>query len=69
MFSWRTIGRLDEEALFYLQSRGIPKKEAKGLLLFAFAADVIEKISIRKLKSKINSIMATKLGITIDFDV
>ena len=31
-----TIGQLDESALFYMQSRGIPKKEAKALLLFAF---------------------------------
>ena len=32
-----TIGQLDEDALFYLRSRGIPKKEAKGLLTYAFA--------------------------------
>ena len=41
-----TIGQLDEESLFYMRTRGIPKKEAKGLLLYAFANDALEKIKI-----------------------
>ena len=39
-----TIGRLDEEGLFYLQSRGIPEKQAKSLLLHGFTSDILEKI-------------------------
>ena len=38
-----TVGRLDEQALFYLQSRGIPEKEAKELLTDAFANEIEEK--------------------------
>ena len=39
-----TIGQLDQDALFYLRSRGIPKKEAKGLLTYAFANNVLESV-------------------------
>ena len=41
-----TVGRLDEQALFYLQSRGIPEKEAKELLIDAFANEVLDKCDI-----------------------
>ncbi|RAI89481.1 Fe-S cluster assembly protein SufD [Algoriphagus yeomjeoni] len=40
-----TTGQLDEEALFYLQARGIAKDQAKGLLLYAFAGEVLEHIT------------------------
>jgi Fe-S cluster assembly protein SufD len=39
-----TVGDLDEEALFYLEARGIPASEARRMLIEAFAADAIEKI-------------------------
>ncbi|PZX51910.1 Fe-S cluster assembly protein SufD [Algoriphagus chordae] len=39
-----TTGQLDEEALFYLQARGIAKDQAKGLLLYAFAGEVMAHI-------------------------
>jgi len=39
-----TIGRLDEAALFYLRSRGIPARQARDLLVHAFADDVLGKI-------------------------
>jgi Fe-S cluster assembly protein SufD len=41
-----TVGRLDEQALFYLRSRGIGEARARNLLTFAFAADVLETIGI-----------------------
>jgi Fe-S cluster assembly protein SufD len=41
-----TIGQLDEEALFYLRTRGIGKTEARDLLIYAFARDVIDRIGI-----------------------
>lgn len=41
-----TIGRLDADSLFYLRSRGIPEKEARGLLIYAFASDVLDRIGI-----------------------
>jgi len=39
-----TIGQLDNEALYYLRTRGIPKKEARALLMFAFANKVLGSV-------------------------
>ncbi len=64
-----TIGQLDEKAMFYLQSRGIPQKEAKALLMYAFSNEVIESIKIPVLKNRITKIIATKLGVNMGFDL
>ena len=39
-----TIGQLDNDALFYLRSRGVPKKEAKALLTYAFANNILDGV-------------------------
>jgi len=39
-----TIGQLDEEALFYLRSRGIGEAEARGLLIYAFASEIVDRV-------------------------
>ena len=64
-----TIGQLDEDALFYLQSRGIPKKEATALLMYAFANNVLESVRIPELKTRINSLIAEKLGVRVGFEL
>ena len=64
-----TVGQLDEEALFYLQSRGIPKKEAQALLMYAFANNVLESVRIPELKTRINKLIANKLGVRLGFDL
>lgn len=64
-----TIGQLDESALFYMQSRGIPKKEAKALLMYAFSNNVLSSVKIPEIKQRINKIIATKLGVNIGFDL
>ncbi|MBP6759789.1 MAG: Fe-S cluster assembly protein SufD [Flavobacterium sp.] len=64
-----TVGQLDETALFYMQQRGIPKKEAKALLMYAFSNAVIENIKIPELKQRITKIIADKLGVKIGFDL
>lgn len=64
-----TIGQLDEKAMFYLQSRGIPQKEAKALLMYAFSNEVIESIKIPALKARITKIIASKLGVNMGFDL
>ena len=48
-----TVGQLDAEALFYLRSRGIGEDEAKRILLQAFASEIIDNISGKKLKNDI----------------
>jgi Fe-S cluster assembly protein SufD len=64
-----TVGQLDETAMFYMQQRGIPKKEAKALLMYAFSNAVIENIKIPELKQRITKIIANKLGVKIGFDL
>ena len=64
-----TIGQLDEEALFYLRSRGIPRKEAKALLTYAFANNVLESVQLPSLKKRINNQIANKLGVSLGFEL
>ena len=64
-----TIGQLDTDALFYLRARGIPKKEAKALLTYAFANNILESVKIPELKSKIKNIIAKKLGVSLGFNL
>jgi Fe-S cluster assembly protein SufD len=64
-----TIGQFDEDALFYLQSRGIPKTEAQGLLMYAFANTVLESVKIPELKRRINKHIAEKIGVNIGFNM
>jgi Fe-S cluster assembly protein SufD len=64
-----TIGQLDETAMFYMQQRGIPRKEAKALLMYAFSNAVIESIKIPELKQRITKIIATRLGVKMGFDL
>lgn len=48
-----TTGHLDEDALFYLQSRGITKEEAQMLLMVAFTKDVVDLVNIDTLKERL----------------
>jgi len=64
-----TIGQLDESAMFYMQQRGIPKKEANALLMYAFTNEVTNSVKIPELRIKISKIIATKLGVNMGFDL
>ncbi len=64
-----TIGQLDDNAMFYLRSRGIPEKEAKALLMYAFANNVLDSVKIPEVKQRINKLIAEKLGVDIGFDL
>jgi Fe-S cluster assembly protein SufD len=56
-----TTGQLDEEALFYLQSRGIDKNTARAMMLYAFAAEVLETIPNENLKQFIDGLISERL--------
>lgn len=56
-----TTGQLDDEAMFYLQSRGIAKDDARAMLLYAFASETTELISIPELKAYIDSLITARL--------
>ena len=56
-----TVGQIDEEALFYLQSRGIGGKEARMMLMYAFAYDVISKIRVPVLSDRYGDLVERRL--------
>ncbi|MGM0666207.1 MAG: Fe-S cluster assembly protein SufD [Bacteroidota bacterium] len=56
-----TVGQLDEDAMFYLRSRGISKEEARLMLMFGFAHEVIEKISTEALRIRIDDLVLKRL--------
>ena len=56
-----TIGRLDEEGLFYLISRGIPERTARALLLHGFAKDILEKINLTPIKEYVDNLINERL--------
>ena len=53
-----TSGYLDDEAMFYLQSRGISTKDAKGILTFAFANEVVDTFRNDELAEQLEEYLA-----------
>ena len=64
-----TIGQLDDDALFYMRSRGIAVKEAKALLTYTFASEAIEKITVDQVKLLAQKLLSKKLNVELDFSV
>jgi Fe-S cluster assembly protein SufD len=58
-----TVGQLDDDALFYLRARGIKEKEARALLMVAFAHDAVADIQHPSLQAKLNRLIGKKLGV------
>ena len=56
-----TVGQLDDNAIFYLRSRGICEKNARMLLMHAFAKEVADKINIGSLQSYIEELVEKRL--------
>lgn len=57
-----TVGQLDENAMFYMRARGIEQKDAKMLLMYAFADDVIKKMSIKSLRENTEDLVRRRLS-------
>jgi len=56
-----TVGQLDENAMFYLQSRGINKHEARLMLMFGFAHEVIQNIKVEPLRERMDNLVMQRL--------
>lgn len=56
-----TVGQLDESAMFYMRQRGIPEKEARLLLMYAFTGDIIDNIRIDALQERIKMLVEKRL--------
>ena len=61
-----TIGQLDDNALFYMRTRGISKEDAKTILTFAFASEAIEKLTIDELADITKKEMEKKLNLSLN---
>lgn len=56
-----TVGQLDDAQLFYLRSRGIEEAVARSLLVYAFARQVIERIRVPSLRSRLEEVLLARL--------
>jgi Fe-S cluster assembly protein SufD len=57
-----TTGQLDPVALFYLRSRGIGEAEARGLLTWAFASDLVHGLPVPSLREAVEAQVQARLG-------
>jgi Fe-S cluster assembly protein SufD len=58
-----TVGRIDESAFFYLQSRGIPREQAGQILTWAFAAEVVNEVAAPAVRAALGALVADRLGV------
>lgn len=56
-----TVGQLDQEGMFYLRSRGIPKKTARALLLQGFVVDILDKIKLQPIRDHVHHLVSERL--------
>jgi Fe-S cluster assembly protein SufD len=56
-----TIGQLDEEAMFYLRSRGVGEAEARSMLVYAFASEIVDRMKVEAVREQVRRIMFRSL--------
>ncbi len=56
-----TIGQLEDDAIFYLRSRGISEDAAKSLLTYAFASDILERIKVEPVRQELEEFLFHRL--------
>jgi Fe-S cluster assembly protein SufD len=56
-----TVGQLDETALFYLRSRGVPEAEARSLLVWAFASEMVGLVGAPSIRARAKNLVAARL--------
>jgi Fe-S cluster assembly protein SufD len=64
-----TIGQLDDDAIFYMRTRGIREKEAKAVLTYAFASEAVNNINVPEVKKLAQKLIAKKLNVDLDFNL
>ena len=60
-----TVGQIDDAAVFYLQSRGIPAAEARALLTFGFAQAVVERVGFAPLRAWLAAVLAGRADVPL----
>ena len=56
-----TVGQLDEDALFYLRSRGLGFDQARNMLIHAFASDLLNRITVKPIRAKLEAVLLEQL--------
>ncbi len=56
-----TVGQLNESQLFYLRSRGIPMEDARALLVYAFAGDIVSRIKVEPVREALDEQLLARL--------
>lgn len=57
-----TVGQLDEESIFYLMSRGLPRREAKRIVIEGFFASVMERVPFEGVRDRFQGMIEDKLS-------
>jgi Fe-S cluster assembly protein SufD len=57
-----TVGRLDDRARFYARSRGLPVAVADRLLTYAFAAEVVDEVTLLPVRTELDRLVLDRLG-------
>jgi Fe-S cluster assembly protein SufD len=61
-----TVGRLDGDALFYMRSRGVPEAQARGILTYAFAQEMLDLVPLQPLRAHVEALVARRLATGTD---
>ena len=56
-----SVGPVDEDTMFYIQSRGIPQKEAERLVVFGFFREVLDRVSIPEVRASVEATIEREL--------
>ncbi len=56
------VGQLDEDAVFYLRSRGVPRQAARGMLTYAFVSEMLGRLRVETLRSRVEKMVASRLA-------
>jgi Fe-S cluster assembly protein SufD len=56
------VGQMDDEALLYLRTRGIPLEAARGLLVYAFVQEMVDRIELEPLRMQLETLVAGRVG-------
>jgi Fe-S cluster assembly protein SufD len=60
------VGRLDEDALFYLRSRGVPEQSARGILTYAFAREMVDLVPLKPLRARLEGLVTDRFATSRD---
>ncbi|WP_104134247.1 Fe-S cluster assembly protein SufD [Cryobacterium sp. Y62] len=56
------VGQMDDEAILYLRARAIPLEDARGLLIYAFVHEMVDRIELEPLRAQLERVVATRFA-------